>query len=550
MNGLRVAAVAVALLGVGCSVLLNTAEPTQCTTGADCEANPSLGSRICQEGFCVLPMRPVSPPDTDAGTACVSTEICTVARSGQGWHCDGNGGACVRWQTDECQFIGGGRAWMDENALIIGSIQPFSGRLATGQRKPIPYAARIREAMDLALDEVAQAQGAGIVVPGRAPRPLAILHCDSGFDPVRAEIVFKHLTEVVGAPAVIVGADQDLAVIAPIARTRGTAIVGSDVNGPLPAPPLAWRIVPPLVQQAPMAAWRVGVLETQRKAGPNPPTSFKVAVLMGSDPGPSAFVDKLTEVLRFNGKTTTQNGSAAFHVERTEDPRTVNIDQAAHAKAIVDFRPDVVVVATGEDFTSFYANLIEASWPVDTPRPHYIVTELNYDVSTFEAVLAADKEDLRRRISGTRSGYSAAREVNIDGFRRRFATRYGNKDASGAWSGYEAMYSLIYAIQAASIGGNLDGVHISAGFERLRAGPTVDIAPASIGTAFSFLAQPTQTIDLRGLWSDLGWNIVTRDLETDVGMYCFQREGGKLVIRPDAGPTLAGGVVSGTYGCD
>jgi len=43
---------------------------------------------------------------------------------------------------------------------------------------------------------------------------------------------------------------------------------------------------------------------------------------------------------------------------------------------------------------------------------------------------------------------------------------------------------------------------------------------------------------------------VTRDLETDVGMYCFQRVGGQLVIKPDAGPRLAGGVVSGTYGCD
>jgi len=242
---------------------------------------------------------------------------------------------------------------------------------------------------------------------------------------------------------------------------------------------------------------------------------------------------------------------AAFHVERTEDPRLLNVDHVTHAKAIADFRPDVVVVAMGEDFTTFYASLIEKNWPADKPPPYYVVTELNYDLSTFESVLTADSdgEDLRRRISGTRSGSSPPRDANVDDFERRYSTRYGT-DASGAWSGYEAMYALIYAIQAASLGGTLDGPRISAGFERLRAGATIDVGPARIGAAFSFLAQPTETINLRGLWSELDWNPVTRDLETDVSMYCFQRQDRKLVIKADAGPRLSGGVFTGTYACD
>ena len=551
MRGIRAAALAVALLGVGCSVILSTAEPTQCTTKADCAANPSLRDRDCEDGFCVIPALHVDPPTSpEAGSACVSTEICTKANGGKGWHCDGNGSPCVRWQTEECQFIGGGDAWMNDNALIIGAIQPFTNQQANGQGKQIPYALRVRNAIDLAIDEVARAQPGGIVMPVGPQRPLAVIHCDSGFEPGRAQAVFKHLTEVVGAKAVIIGADEDLAAVAPLARAQQIAIVGSDVNGPLPSPPLAWRIVPPLAQQAPMAARRVNVLEAQRKAEPNPPAALKVAVLTLPNPAPIAFVDKLTEVLEFNGKSTTQNGSATFHVEQTEDPRVVNVDHAAHARAIADFRPDVVIVAMGEYFTSFYADLIEADWPADKPRPYYVVTELNYDVETFKFVLTADKEDLRRRISGTRSASSAPREANIDDFRRRYATQYGNEDPSGAWSGYEATYSLIYAIQAASIGGTLDGPHISAGFERLRAGPTIDVGSAKIGAAFSFLAQPTQTIDLRGLWSELDWNIVTRDLATDVSMYCFQRAGGQLVIKPDAGPRLSNGVLSGTYACD
>ena len=40
------------------------------------------------------------------------------------------------------------------------------------------------------------------------------------------------------------------------------------------------------------------------------------------------------------------------------------------------------------------------------------------------------------------------------------------------------------------------------------------------------------------------------DLETDVSMYCFQRQDRKLVIKADAGPRLSGGVFTGTYACD
>lgn len=551
MRSMRAAATIAALMAAGCSVILSTAEPTQCSTNADCAANPSLRGRVCTGSFCVIPTANSPGTAPEAGAACVSNEICTKANGNKAWHCDGNGSPCVQWQTNECRFIGGGDAWMNDNALIIGAIQPFSNRQANGQYKAIPYAARVRDAMDLAIEEVALAQPGGIVVPGGPQRPLAVIHCDSGFEAGRADAVFKHLTEVVRAPVVILGADEDLVAVTPRARTSKTAIIGADVNGPLPSPPLAWRMLPPLAQQAPMAARRVSVLEAQRKAEPNPPAALKVAVLTLPNPGPIAFVDKLTEVLQFNGKSTTQNGSTAFHVERTEDPRLLNVDHVTHAKAIADFRPDVVVVAMGEDFTTFYASLIEKNWPADKPPPYYVVTELNYDLSTFESVLTADSdgEDLRRRISGTRSGSSPPRDANIDDFERRYSTRYGT-DASGAWSGYEAMYALIYAIQAASLGGTLDGPHISAGFERLRAGATIDVGPARIGAAFSFLAQPTETINLRGLWSELDWNPVTRDLETDVSMYCFQRQDRKLVIKADAGTRLSGGVFTGTYACD
>jgi hypothetical protein len=137
----------VALMAAGCSVILSTAEPTQCSTTADCDANPSLRGRVCTEGYCTIPS--LKPPfDTpDSSTAgCVSSTLCTQANSGQASHCAKAGGSCTPWQTSQCKFLSGKEEWKAENALVIGSIQPFTVKQVNGQRLTIAYADRIRRA--------------------------------------------------------------------------------------------------------------------------------------------------------------------------------------------------------------------------------------------------------------------------------------------------------------------------------------------------------------------------------------------------------------------
>ena len=551
MNGPRAAAISLALLGGGCSLILSTAEPSQCTTSADCDANPALVGRECREGFCVP--RPGPPDGLDAGPKnCANSTLCTQANDGKASHCAKNGGVCTPWQTVQCEFLSGGDAWKDENALVLGAIFPFKVKQIAGQPLAMPYASRLRKAIDLAVNEVNGTLAGGVVLTTGPRRPIAVVHCDSGLDARLAQDAFQHLTEVVGVEALIIGADDDLVAVTPKAQAKKTALVCSDCIGPFPQNPQAWRIVPPLVQQVPMANWRVGALEAQRKAAPDAPSLVKVAVLTQKGRGEDAFVERFVQTVRFNGLSAQGNGSN-FMVVTSEDPRTQSPRPSAHVEELRTFAPDIVVVAMGADFPRLYAPELEATWPSATPRPQYVLTDLSYDVASFVELLGPNSDDLRRRISGTRHAFDPARQTQIEAFEQRWLAKSNKEPPGGNWSAYEAFYALLYAIDGASVNAaKLDGARISTGFERLRAGPSIDVGPGPLNLALALLAEPTGSINLRGLWSELDWNLTTHDLDEGAAMFCFQRTRGFLEIKPDAGPRLATstGVVSGVYACD
>jgi hypothetical protein len=548
---LAVVACALALSTTACSVILSTAEPTQCTTTRDCDANPAFRNRVCEEGFCVIPRARIEPVSNDAGEGCVSSELCTQANSNKASVCAKAGGPCTPWQTEQCPFVAG--AWSDPNAIVIGTILPFSVKQADGRLPRLPYVERVRRAIDLGLDELTTAVPGGLAAPGGGRRPFAVLHCDSYFDEAATRAAMTHLTDVVGAQAIILGGDEELAAVTPKAIEKQTAIVCSDCTGPLPPGPLAWRIVPPLALEAPMAAWRIADLETTIKSGPTPPAAIKVAVLT-EEPGrgPAAFIASLVAKLRFNGKTVAENG-ANFTIVKAENPLKQSVNHVAHAETIATFAPDVLVVAMGADFPKHYVQLIESKWSVGKAKPYYVMTDLNYEVAPFVSVLGPGDEDLRKRISGTRPGFDPALQANIDAYTIRYKQAYNFLAPDGNHSGYDAFYVSAFGIAGALIQPIFDGPRISAGIERLRGGTLVDFRPESIGLALALLGQPTAKLDARGLWSSLDWNLATRDLETDVSMYCFQRDtDGALVAKPDAGPrlTTSTGAVTGTFTCD
>lgn len=539
----------VAFLVGGCSLLLDTADATQCSTDRDCESNPALRNRTCREGFCVADT-PETGTQTPDASACVDTETCTRENSDQISVCPTPGaGPCIIWQTEQCKSTVNPAA-KDKNAIMIGSILPLTIAQPGGAPVKNVYSDRVRRSIDLAIEEILAKLGGGVVFPGGKVRPIAVVHCDSGLTAAGAKSALEHLTKVVGAQALIVDSDEDIAAIANEPSLQGKPVACADCLGALPTGTLSWRVVPRLELEAPMVAWRVKQLEAQIKALPSPPADIKVGLLLSKERATDGFSAKLEQLLRFNGDKTTEQNGALFRRFVPEDPRVKAVIHENHYNAIAEFEPDILVVAMGADFTTYYLPGIEAKW-TGARRPHYVTTVLNYEIEPFASLIGTN-EDLRKRISGSRPGYSPELQDNVATFERSYAERFDGKRADGAHSGYDATYALAMAILTTRLQTLVSGAQINTGFERLLSGQKVEFRPANVPFAATALGAPSSTIDVRGLWSELAWNINTHDFDADVSMYCIKRDQDGLLFERNAGVTLhtATGIVDGTYACD
>lgn len=543
---LRVSAFALGVFGAGCSLVVDTSARVQCQTTADCEANPSLQGRVCQAGFCAIAGRDPGPVSSDAGPACVSTELCTQANSGRASICKKAGVTpCVPLEIDdECPTITG--RWRDPNAILLGSLLPLTIKLPDKTHPASPYSKRLLRAIDLAAEEIDAAAPSGFFI-GNTPRPIAILHCDSRGDPDHARRMFTHLVEDAGAQAVIVGWERDLASIAALAIDKKTTLVCSDCNTPAPPGTTTWKILPSITADAALAKWRVSELEGKVKA--TVPGDLRVTVLADGALAPRLFAEEAARTFVFNGVSAAQNGATRFQLVQTEDPRTSFIDYDAYAQHIADFAPHVVVVAMASDFPTYHLPRIEKKWPTATPRPFYVVTQMSYDAATFENAVTDDA--LRVRISGTHPFTTDQLRRNIDGYATRYQLSY-KEPPDGNFSGYEAFYATALAIAANSGQPTLDAARISAGFASLVGGEPYDVGPGGgLSIALETLLRG-RNLDLRGLYTELDWNLTTREIASDMGMFCFAREpGGRLTLKdvPGLRWSAASGEVTGTYSC-
>lgn len=550
MNRLQTAlGVAVVASVAGCSLLLDTAEATQCASQRDCDSSATLRNRICREGFCVLPGTDLPPVSEDSGSGCVTTDLCTQGNGGQVSVCKTQGGACTPWQTEQCKWIAG--SVRNDNAVVIGTILPITAKQVSGAPLPFPYGERVRNAISFAIKDFEKQLPGGAFMSDGKQRPFGVIHCDSHQTAEGAMSAFQHLTDVVGVQALLVGSDEDMATLAAPATTKNVAIGCTDCLGTIPPGPLVWRIGPRIAPEAIMIARRVLDLETQILAGPSPPTSIKVAVLQGPGRVEGAFYDALAPILKFNGGKNILDNAAAFRVVKTDDPRLGAVDHDKFAAMVSTFQPDVLIVDMSDDFPDFYLPLIEAKWPVGDRKPRYLTTSLNNNLASWGTKLTPER---CTRVSGSRPLSKPELQANIDAFVVRYLPDHNFVQPDGNWTGFEAGYTMAFAALAARSQPIFDGAHVSAGFERLRGGTTlIDLRPDNIPIAVGLLGTPSAKVDVRGLWSDLDWDVTTRDFDSNVGTYCFFVDGlGNLKSKADAGLSLdtKTGVFSGAFSCD
>ena len=352
----RLFAVASALALAGCTLLLDTAEPRQCSTTADCDGRPSLRNRVCQDGFCVIPRANFTPVAADGGDGCVSTALCTQANSNRPSICRA-GEPCVPWETEDCPVVAG--AWDNPNAIVVGVLSPLSVLQYNKSLLKVPYIQRYIRGVNLGLTELSENIGLGLTV-GTERRPLAVVHCDSWDDPTHASAMFDHLVDVVGAKAVLVTTAEDVARVAEKAARKNVVLVSSDSQVKAPDGPLVWRTQPPIAPEGKFAAWRVGQLETKLRSdlGLAPGAAIKVASLAEGTSTAKAFAESFAAAVTFNGKGALANG-ANFLTVQAENPRDVTVDHIGYAQKLASERPHVIVVAMGQDFPTYYVRTLE-----------------------------------------------------------------------------------------------------------------------------------------------------------------------------------------------
>lgn len=539
---MRTWCIEVVLAGLmGCSVLYEPPEPRQCVTDADCESQPELAGLVCEASLGVCVARAPS------AEGCESTARCSQQNSGQAALCRYPGSPCVRLQTPECPLITGN--WQAPNALFLGSVGPHHRRLAEGSTEPVEYVERLLRSIDLAAEEWEQE------VPGGLPlseRPLAIVHCDSESDSLQAQQVMDHLVNEVDVPLVFALGDTELGSTlnqAVDARTAVVCVECYDRAEPGPDNDLVWHMLPPLATQAPLAAWRVHDLELRLRAERALTDATALRVVLVSDDGAAFtdFVAAFRELLRFNGTLTADENGDNYLQLRAPDARRQTTYPLDLARLVVDFAPDIVVMAVDRNFSDYYLRLIEQEWRSPQPRPHYVATWLNQELGELEPIVGSD-EELRLRLSGTGLFEDAAVARNRQGFEARYRSRYSQAPGR-TQTGYDAFYATALAIFASDLDGQLDGEHISSLFSQLSRGAATDVDPQALDSARAYLVE-REAIDLVGASSQLDWDPLTHQVRSDVGLWCLSRESNQaLQLENDAGPRWTPSGTTGTYDC-
>ncbi|HTV18956.1 MAG TPA: hypothetical protein VMG12_09805 [Polyangiaceae bacterium] len=510
----------------GCSLWYADLPAAQCASNADCEA-------LAEGSVCDIEQRVCLAPSLDLSLTADNPAACHELSGVTAAECPG----CAERFSSDCTCLAG--AWDDPDALVVGVIAPETFGSLDGQTLQIPYVARWQKSLTLALEEWRSELPDGVLP--RSRRPLALLHCNSHDDRFRARRAMQHLVNLGSVPVVITLTDNDTNTVRPQSLRDGlTLICASCFSDPRQGsldPSSVWQVAPALFDQAELAVARAVELAPPDVA--SPPT---LVTLSQEYPGIDTYV---SEIVR---RVQQQNGYRQVSVQ-SPDPRAQTVSQLDVAQAVVDARPEVIVVGMDSDFTTYYLPLIESRWPADAPRPAYVLSYMNQELGLLSGPVGSDDE-LRHRISGVGWWPGPEAAINRSRLEERFLARY-REAVEQTQFGYDAFYAAAYALAWADARMPLDGAGAALGLEHLRQGPRVDAAPESIRSALVQL-QSGDDVDLVGSSGALDWDAATHATASDVSLWCLVRDAdGRLALRPSAGPiwNAMTGEISGAYAC-
>jgi hypothetical protein len=286
-----------------------------------------------------------------------------------------------------------------------------------------------------------------------------------------------------------------------------------------PAGRLVWRTTFSSEQLiAPVAAFVEQVVEPEARRRA-PQRNVRVAYVHPKNVSGRMVSDRLTSVLRFNGKSVVDNGDDFREVSFDDD----DAGRAAALERLASFLPTAVIVypMRSREAARDLVEALEAEWPPTAPRPTYV----------FLAGIPGVLEEFVASSAGRRSRFFGT-DLSANGVAYADFTRHYVETFPDTWAPstiYDGFYALAYAVHALG-DATVTGPSIAGAFGRLRGpGKTFTVGPHAIFAAYAEL-RAGANIDLEGASSHLELDPATGESTYDIAFLCM------APLDRDAGP--------------
>jgi hypothetical protein len=444
----------------------------------------------------------------------------------------------VNLGSDDCEVAG---PYGDRNAVFLAWITNKRSANTGWQTESAMWT----DEMNLARGEVEKTLPGGGLWGGAngARRPLVVLTCDLA--DTRAPAVAQHLNAVPRLPVVF--GNYDVEEICTLIATRPDAPLCFAVGYSTWLRPLVPARVPvlqlPMPQRAgaPAIAARTPALEAAVRAL-GVTGDVRLALVHEDAADWNAAATELEASLVVNGKGAPAQEGGSFRVFAHPYGMTgPNI-----VPDLVQFAPHIVLWLGGAEFAKELLPAIESS---ATTRPFYLGTYLDVQ-PTLDAIGASDA--LRSRIEAIEP-IATGDPSRLIAFINTFRAEFPGEPVPTFASGYEAFYTVVYAITAAGSrpDGTVSGADVARGVTALGSGMAVRVGAGDLNSGLVSVVT-TGSASLSGYSSTLKFDIPNGWPRDKAAILCIMRNAATQALSfAPSGQVYdtATGTLLGSYAC-
>jgi hypothetical protein len=431
---------------VACTAVVSE-DPVQCSTDQDCAARgPDFVDTICSTaGTCVS--KPPPPAECTKHSDCAS--------KGADFVCSDLSGTCQKVTSEDCQVAYGKPT--EDGTIILGLLSEIS-------RDDTLYFRQNQHLLAAQLAFTEFFEKSGVTLPGG--RKAALVACTEHF-PRRAS---AHLANI-GVKAIIGPADEgrQKAVIETLLQVKVPSFSPWMNGNPSAVIPESGAVTFFPAFQRPEVVAPVNALLAEiepRLKAERGTANLRVAVIVNKTATSAydtyaEYGDLMDQRLIFNGKSAVENerdASCGNCYKRFATSQATLDIVGERAKAIIDFKPDVIIPFADIDWGAQLLPKLEldyAALPGNVNRPVYLHPFLQIEDQGYKSLKVSDAS-LRRRITGIRPLRDNSFEVFANKFKeftrpKSAPEKVGPEPNPGAGRAFETTFLLLFASYAALV---------------------------------------------------------------------------------------------------